>query len=76
MAFGTDDGNLHLWDARTRGAARTWRGHEAAVKAVDLRPGAEGEQLLSAGADGRVPVSEVRTVEGEITVHSFALEGR
>ena len=32
--------------------------------------------LLVRGADGWVPVSEVRTVEGEITVHSFALDRR
>jgi WD40 repeat protein len=61
----SDDGSLHLWDAKTGQLIRPFRGHQGAVYCVVVS--ADGNHVVTGGKDGTVRLWEVATGKQVLT---------
>jgi WD40 repeat protein/tRNA A-37 threonylcarbamoyl transferase component Bud32 len=59
LAFGGEDGTLHLWDLQQRRELTHWDGHSRSVTALAGSP--DGKRLASASADGAVKLWDWET---------------
>ena len=83
IAFGSDDGELRMWDVVIRGTPISWHAHDSAIRAVDFS--ADNTRVVSADENGHVrvwltedltPVGEWTHDEGSVLAVRFSDDGR